>query len=78
MTETDVSKLYRACVMVEQGSLVGFMLRNNPTLFSIRLTDPNGKDTFNAFEYIRFHKESQYLPQIWETFAEPNIKQDSI
>ena len=76
MTETDVSKLYRACVMDEQGSLVGFMLRNNPTLFSLRLTE--GQETFDAIEYVRFHKESDYLHQIWEAFAGPNIEHDSI
>ena len=78
MTETDVSKLYRACVMDEQGSLVSFMLRNNPSLFSLRITDPNGKDTYDAFEYVRFHKESEYLPKIWEAFKAPNIVHDSI
>ena len=40
-TETDVSKLFRACVKDEQGSLVGYMLRNNPTLINVRLADEN-------------------------------------
>ena len=75
LTETDISKLYRACVKDEQGSLVGFMLRNNPSLFSLRLTE--GKKTYDAFEYVRFHKEYEYLPQIWEAFAAPNIELNS-
>ena len=85
LTETDISKLYRACVMDEQGSLVGFMLRNNPSLFSLRLTKPKGNESeeddskdYNAFEYVRFHKGSKYLPQIWEAFAAPNIEIESI
>ena len=62
VTETEVSKLYRACVKDEQAFLVSCMLRNNPSLFSLRLTDPNGKDNYDAFEYVRFHKKSKYLP----------------
>ena len=38
-TETDVSKLFQACVIDEQVSLVSYMLRNNPTLVNIRLVD---------------------------------------
>ena len=54
------------------------MLRNNPTLVNTRLTDPNGKVTYDAFTYVRFHKESLYLPKIWEVLAAPNIKHDKI
>lgn len=74
LTETEVGKLFRACVMDEQASLVSYMLRNNPTLINVRLSDSEGKETFDAFQYARFHKESKYLPKIWEKFAEPNIK----
>ena len=38
-TETEVSKLFQACVIDEQVSLVSYMLRNNPTLVNIRLVD---------------------------------------
>ena len=78
VTETDISKLYRACVMDEQASLVSFMLRNNPTLINIRLSRPESQQSYDAFQYVQFHKESLYLPKIWEVFAAPNIKHDKI
>ena len=77
LTETDISKLYRACVKDEQGSLVGYMLRNNPTLYNLRLQDKNGKG-YDAFEFVKFHKDSSYLSKIWKAFAAQNIEHDSI
>ena len=52
-TETDVSKLFQACVIDEQASLVSYMLRNNPTLFKLRLAakDLGSKESYDAFEY---------------------------
>ena len=38
-TETDVSKLFHACVMDEQALLVSYMLRNNPSLLNVHLAD---------------------------------------
>ena len=53
-TETEVSKLYRACVIDEQGLLVGYMLLNNPTLFRLRLADKdlNSDKTYDAIDYV--------------------------
>ena len=50
-TETNISKLFRACVRDHQSQLVVYMLRNNPTLFNLRLTAPNGEGSYDAFEY---------------------------
>ena len=53
LTETEVSKLYRACVIDEQAFLVSYMLRNNQTLFRLRLPakDLDSKESYDAFEY---------------------------
>ena len=67
-TETNVSKLYRACIRDYQGKLVAYLLRNNPTLFNLRLT-LNTKER-DAFSYPNLSKEP-YVSEIWTAFGEP-------
>ena len=71
-TETNVSKLYRACIKDHQGKLVAYLLRNNPTLFNLRLVGQYDKIKYDAFTYTKFSKEP-YLSEIWNAFGDPQV-----
>lgn len=43
-TETNVSKLYRACVKDKRGDMVGYLLRNNSTLLNILVDNEDDDD----------------------------------
>ena len=78
-TETNVSKLYRACIKDHQGKLVAFLLRNNPTLFNLQLTEQSDNDEskYDAITYAKFPNEN-YLQQIWDAFGEPKVNQSNL